>query len=128
MYGCVVASPKDWLAWLKKNWHNDTKLYFLQLPIDVMHLIFQEPPLYTKIFISQTCRSLRTLLRDDCTELVQSMTIISCLLRSFATHALSHGRVGIDFTAQPRVIEERFILFSRWEFKIRIQAVSMELY
>jgi hypothetical protein len=189
-------------------------LTFLQLPTDVVCLILQELPLHTKVLLSQTCRSMRTLLQDD-TALVRSLSRqdyfnfilgvtetlpnhvacglclkshvvdtrdlpyppfswktyacaldwaqlpchtygiryrlsyrhvqlvlkyfrrqlshqpiqeshLSCLLRPFTEYALMFGRVAIDFTVQPRVIDERFILHSQWEYKIRGRSVLME--
>jgi hypothetical protein len=231
-----VVSPRKWLALLKRKWlqesqwptSNDPTSAFLQLPLDAICLIFDELPLYTKVFLSQTCRPLRSLLRDDCARAVKSLSpkdyfdfisgianvlpnyvtclpcgtvhavntkdvpyircVKSCypcrdwsqlrchnfgiryqlsyqhvqlalkysrrqpsssslssllslvslrnvsgkypdpnvydsylsrLLWPFTSHALWYNRVAIDFIAQPRVIDGRFILHSRWEFTIR---------
>jgi hypothetical protein len=230
MDGRIVAPPRKWLSqlktqWPKKEWHKpeDSTLTFLQLPVDVMYLIFDELPLYTKVFLSQTCRPLQNLLRDDWTRFVQSLSpsdyfdfisgiadvlpeyvtcwscgtvhaintrdvpyvrwvrnsypcrdwaqlrshdfgiryrlsyqhvqltlkysrlqpsqpsVLSCrnvydyylsrLLWPFTTRTLWYGRVEINFSAQPKVIDERFILHSQWEFKLRpdLETVAMKL-
>ena len=65
MYEYVFTRLKGWVAQRKKRRHNDMPLTLLQLPVDVICLILLELPLHTKVLLSQTCRSMRTLLQDS---------------------------------------------------------------
>jgi hypothetical protein len=73
MLGRVFACLKGLLAKHKNRRHNDKSLTFLQLPVDVICLILKELPLPTKVLLSQTCRSMRTLLQDN-RALIQSLS------------------------------------------------------
>jgi F-box associated protein len=104
MYEHIFAYLKGFLAQYKKRQHNDMQLTFLQLPVDVICLILQELPLHTKALLSQTCRSMRTLLQDDMM-LVQSLSPHDCFnFISGVTDALS-DYVTCGLCRKPHVVD-----------------------
>ncbi|OCL13534.1 hypothetical protein AOQ84DRAFT_414565 [Glonium stellatum] len=205
--------PRRLLAYLVtriggKN-HDKNASSFLQLPVDVLLLIFNELPLYSKVFLSQTCSTMRSLLHSSCTLARERLSSSGCLeflagvadalpdyllcskcwklhkvctydlpykpytlayrcttyssfichdfgLDYFVAHhhaqlALKYSRLQntyqeylaslmapysvtfpdskplmTKFSARPKIVDEKFILFSSWEFKDSFKSVSME--
>lgn len=54
-------------SYIKRYWNPiRQESPFLDLPLDIVYLVFDELPLHGRILLSQTCRDLRSVLRSKC--------------------------------------------------------------